>query len=237
MPRMTKNPPAKRFTAWSISRYLDHSGPDGCPRRSKLRHLDKIDAGPPGPALVRGRQVHVDGDAYLSKQTAKVPEAYTSFATEMRQLRPKLLAHEASWAFTKDWEPTGWFDANVWCRVRCDAVAKKLRTGALVIDFKTGQMRDYRREEYRMQLELYAVAAFAQLAGVKVVTCELWYVDHGVIYGGAEDGYVYQRSAFSTLVKTWADRVKKMMHDRVFSPRPGAYCRYCPYSKSKQCQY
>lgn len=231
---------SKRFKAWSISRYLDHSGPDGCPRRARLRHLDKVDAGPVSDAMRRGRAVHDAGEKWLNKKLHRMPIEYSMFRDEMRAARMHLLSHEACWAVDSKWAISDWFAADAWCRIKVDlVVGRKEKNRALMVDFKTGQMRTHRIEEYRMQLELYAIGAFICLDDLEYVECELWYLDQGIIYGGEQDGYVYTAQQANELRKVWASRVQPMLRDKSFKPRPGNYCMYCPYSSNRggQCKY
>src|SRR5690349_14925561 len=80
-----KSPPSQFFTAWSYSRWRDHSHPEqGCPRFAALKHLYKLDEGPKSPALLRGGQIDNEASAYLVSKirNPKLPDSLKKFAKQ-----------------------------------------------------------------------------------------------------------------------------------------------------------
>lgn len=228
-----------RFETWSFSRYMDHSGPDGCPYRAKLRHLDKKDKAPPGPALVRGAEVHATGARWLAGTLKKLPQEYAAFKSEMTWLKKHLECQEQDWGITRDWKPTGFFDADTWGRLKLDALTKAIKKVMKAVDFKTGKYKERNLVEYETQLELYGVVTLIKYPAVESVEAELWYLDEGLIHGGAEDGMVYHRDDLPRLIERWEERLRPMLEDRKFAPRPSGGCTWCPFSavKGGPCKY
>ncbi len=213
------------FTAWSYSRL---NAWEECPLRARLKLLDKRSE-PEGPALARGNAIHKEAEAFASGQTRGLPPSLAQLKDEFKDLKKAKPLVEQQWAFTSAWEPTGWFDANAWLRVICDAVTVNPPL-AVVIDHKTGKLR----EGYNDQVELFALAALAKFQDVAQVRTELWFLDHGVIRDNE-----FTRADEAKLRVKWEKRSRPMLLDKTFAPRPGWQCRYCYFTKEKggPCKY
>jgi hypothetical protein len=224
--------PVKMITAWSYSRYNDHSGRDGCPARTKYKHIDKVpETGPKSPALVRGEVIHKLAEDFLRGKIKKLPKELSLFPKEFAELRKMKAVPEGKWGMTVVWEPVDFFDwANAWVRVVLDAHYKPEPAVAKVIDFKTGKIYGDNQD----QLELYALAGFAHYPDVDSISTELWYLDQGEIKDRQ-----YNRKDVAKLQRKWRKNVIPILTDRKFLPRPGDYCGRCPYSQRKNgpCKY
>ena len=217
-------PPEPKITAWSYSRWSHYKG---CPRQAKYRHVEQRPEPPVGPAATRGGEIHDIAEAYLkAKRRPKMPTDLETFTDEFLELRKLRATAEGQWAFTKSWaKSTGWFDRNVWVRVKIDAYAVTGPHSARVIDYKTGKMKD----EHDNQLSLYALASFVRDPKLDNISAELWYLDHGVLVDMVYDRAVY----YEPLRANWAKKTKAMLADRQFVPTPGPACYFCPWSAKK----
>lgn len=228
--------PVKMFTAWSYSRWKDHSDPvTGCPRRAKYKHLDKLPE-ERGPALMRGGEIDEEATAYLTKPRTKLPKSLQNFTNEFAMLRKVKAVAQSKWAMTVDWKPTDFFNwTRAWCRVVLDAHFKPDPVTLRVIDFKTGRVYP----DNERQVELYAVAAFAQDPTIERAEVELWYLDQGLILPDKPTDRGYTRAELPKLQKLWRQRVTPLLSDKKFLPRPGKHCERCTYSSRKNgpCQY
>lgn len=224
--------PVKRFTAWSYTRLLDW---EECPLKAKLKHLDKLKE-PESPAMARGSAIHKEAEAYATGQLAKLPESLKLFKEEftaVRKLSKRLLV-EQQWGIAEDWSSTDWFDSDAlkrglpkpWLRVVIDLGFKASAKLARMIDHKTGKIRDTHKD----QLELYALAGFAQpeMKTVSEVSSELWYLDQGEIVEAK-----FKRKDAPDLQAKWRRRSLPMLADETFPACPGNGCRWCPFGKSK----
>lgn len=214
----------QRFTAWSYSRLQSY---DECPLKARLKFIDKLEEGPPGKALLRGTKIHEEAEAYLNAKRApkKFPATLEIFAAEFKMLRKLRAIAEGESAFTADWEPTGWFDSDTWCRVKTDANYMSNDNVYVVIDFKTGQLRQW----HENQLELYGLAGLIENPDADSVRAELWYLDHGDI---VEMEYTHEQK--DELIDKWSGKVKKMMADGLFKPTPSNNsCQWCNFKKAK----
>lgn len=212
--------PVKQFTAWSYSRLAAW---EDCPLRAKLKLLDKKTE-PEGPALARGNLIHGEAANYLTGKVRALPSSLVKLKTSFKELKAAKPMVEQQWAFDVNWQPVEWFAPTAHLRIICDAVTLPLPL-AVVVDHKTGKLR----EGYQDQVELFALGVMAKFAEVKEVRTELWYLDHGQIIPAEFD-----RSMETKLRAKWAKRVRPMLIDKTFAPRPGWVCRYCDFRKEKQ---
>lgn len=215
----------EQITAWSFSRWKDY---EKCPFYAKTKHIDKRKE-PGSPAMQRGGEIDKKCEQYLKLPLFKLPEEVKSFAKEFAVLKKLKPMTQENWAFNLAWEKVDWFAKDAWLRVKMDAAVKKAKRARL-IDFKTGKPKD----DHALQLELYALSGFLLFPEVTDIDTELWYTDLG-----KEDKKPFKRSQVPLLKETWLDRIKAMLTDKRFSPKPGNYCTWCPFSKAKggPCKY
>ncbi len=233
-----KKPTANQITSWSFSRYSTYKT---CPLKLKFSAVDKIPE-PPNDAMKRGAEIHKLAEDYITGKLRTLPKELKLFADEFKSLKLKYkkgvltdIMVEDSWAFTSTWGETVWNDwVNCWVRIKLD-LAHITEPGVLeVIDWKTGKYRDDSNEDYLEQLELYALGAFLMLRDINVVKPKLKYLDHGITFPPEGAFLVYRRSDLPKLKKTWEKRVKAMMNDKIFAPKPNNLCKWCFYRKSNK---
>lgn len=213
--------PVLRFTAWSLSRFGDY---DKCPAFAKFKHLEKRKE-PDSPAMARGTEVHKQAERAVNSSKAAIPPALKLFAKEFKAARKHKPFTEQQWAFNAQWQETDWFGANAWVRVIVDLGWHQVRENLLnIVDHKTGKMR----EEHRDNMSLYAIGGFIKFPRVERVKASFWYLDHGK----AVD-IEYDRDELAGMQRDWERAVRPMLTDTQFKPTPGAYCRWCPFSKAK----
>jgi len=220
------------ITAWSFSRWQVY---DECPYRAKLKFLERRPE-PSSPAGERGDLVHKSGEGFLlNPKLRKVPEGFTKFATQLRELRKCGAQPELQLTFTKNFEAqTGWFESNAWCRIKIDALVPL--EDSRVVDYKTGKVHP---EKHRLQGELYGLGGLLidpRPIPKRRTTVEFWYLDHGP---QMTEPVTYTGKDLPALKKAWLTRTKAMLTDRTFKPKPGAACRYCHFSKARggPCKY
>lgn len=225
-----------KITSWSFSRLADYTQ---CPLKAKLKHIERIKE-PPNAAMQRGAEIHTAIEHYV---TGLVPARLAGdsplrpILPELKRLRKKFLLHpelvivEDTWAFRADWTKTTYDDWNG-CAVRIKLDCAELNedgTKMIVTDWKTGKYRPEQQTEYHEQLDLYALGAFLWYPELKESTPRLVYADHGLIWPPADKPIVYQRAQLPLLKKKWEKRVKPMLNDTIFAPKPNNFCRWCHY--------
>jgi len=208
------------ITAWSYSRWRDY---EQCPLRAKFKHVDKIKE-PSNEAMDRGSAIHKLAEDFACGRLKLLPVELVKFKSKFLNLKKQKVLAEQEWAFDKNWNDVSWFAKEAWVRVKMDACYVSGEE-VYVIDHKTGK---YRAGEYTEQLELYALAALLKFPEAKSAICRLWFLD-----SGDEASYAATKEELKALKKKWVTRTKAMLNDKRFAPKPGNYCRWCPFSKSK----
>ena len=241
-----------QITAWSFSRYSVYKL---CPLKAKLAFIDKIKE-PPNDAMARGAEIHDKAEAYIKGALRQLPTELKLFKDEIKMLRElykkKLsgIVVEDTWAFTKDWDETVWNDwVRCWVRIKLDCAYyedTKKKDVMIIDDWKSGKFRPEKNDEYIEQLELYGLAALLLHPHVEVVKPRLAYTDLGRLYPDTDEGeeeIIFTRKDLPRLKKLWEKRVRPMLKDSVFAPRPNNLCNWCHYRKSNkvngggQCKY
>lgn len=212
---------------------------------------------PQNDAMARGDAIHkqaeafIKGTPYQGKVLRTVPADLKSFAAELKRLKElyKKVAYsmviEDNWSFTKAWDETAWNDwTYCWLRIKLDCAYHEDAETLVVRDWKSGKFREEKNEEYVEQCELYALAALLLHPHIKQVKTLLCYTDLGITWGAGEltgeDGQlIYTRADIPRLRKAWEKRVKPLMSDTIFAPRPNNLCRFCHYRAENggPCQY
>lgn len=244
---MPTKPAPSRIPSWSYSRYSTYGQ---CPAKAKFLYVDKKKE-PDSPAGLKGTRIHAiaalvatgklpapdrDNAALMPElrklltQKAMPPELVT-FKKEFAALRRAgNVLTEQEWAFTLNWEPTGWFDANCWLRIKVDAHwVEQVKKGTLrkthvqIVDHKSGKIYDSHKE----QRSLYALGAFLRYPEAASVTAAHWYLELGEEHKDA-----WEARELPALKAEWLRRTTAMLNDTTYAPRPGDYCKYCHFRKA-----
>lgn len=227
---------ADYFTSWSFSRWVDYTL---CPLKAYLAHIKGIRE-PKNDAMMRGQDIHDKAAGYIKGKIKKLPSELKLFKAEFDKLKKlyKQRIHpaiaEEDWAFTKTWDETQWNDwINCWVRIKLDCAHHEDDGETLIVtDWKTGKFREEDNALYLAQLELYALAAFLLKGHIETVKPRLVYLDLGISYPPPGRAIEYTRADLKKLKTTWEKRVKPMMADRKFAPRPNDKCRWCFFGQS-----
>lgn len=154
--------------------------------------------------------------------------------------KPYRMTVEDTWAFTKDWTQTTWNDwINCWVRIKVDCAHEVANDTLIVTDFKTGKFRPEEIQSYIEQLELYSLGALLTHPLIKVVKARLMYTDAGVIYPDKSNckdlgSLTFTQADVPKLKALWDKRVRAMLLDKSFAPRPNDKCRWCWYGQSSR---
>ena len=226
----------KQITSWSFSRYSTYKT---CPLKLKLGAIDRIQE-PPNAAMKRGADIHMMAENYIKGKLRLLPKELKLFSDEFKRLKAKYkkgvltdILVEDSWAFTAKWEQTTWNDwIKCWVRIKLDCAVIIKSGGLEVNDWKTGKFREESNDDYLEQLELYALGAFLMFPDLEEVHPKLKYLDHGITHPPEGVELIYKRSDIPKLKKAWEARVKPMLNDKIFAPKPNGLCKYCFYRKS-----
>lgn len=229
--------------AWSFSVLQDF---EECPHRVQLAKVKKVEQDR-GPAANRGNVVHEGAERYIQGKTNhprdgipsedlgkpgnKLFNAQMPLLDKLRERYAKgEVEVEQQWGFDLHWQSTGYFDKNIWARMKLDVLHHESETSAYMIDWKTG--RKFGNElKHGSQGICYAVGAFNRYPALEHLTCEFNYLDHDQTFAKV---FTRQRTHF--LQKRLTERAMKLTTAKVFPPKPSKKaCKYCPVKA--HCEY
>jgi CRISPR/Cas system-associated exonuclease Cas4 (RecB family) len=176
----------------------------------------------------RGTRVHEAAERYIRGGVELIPELI-KFKDEFENLREQYSAGRASlegeWGVTAEWTPTGWMGADVWLRIKLDALVHMNDEVAVVIDYKTGK-KTGNEIKHAEQGQLYAVGAKNRYPKLERVIVEFWYTDQDEMTSHTYDARQIERFRLKFHLRGIA-----MTTEEVFAPKPNAFnCKWCPYN-------
>ena len=174
-------------------------------------------------AMLYGTMFHTAAEEYIKDCTPMpVKFDYAVDALDSLQAKQGTKLCEYKLGLTKDLEPCGFFDKDVWFRGIADLI---ILDGdmAWVVDYKTGKSARYADKG---QLELMALATFKHFPEVQKVRAGLLFV---VSRDLVKD--TYTRDEERVLWHKWLTNYEKMeaaAANNVWNPRPSGLCkRHC----------
>lgn len=201
-------------------------------------HDEKRDA-----ALKKGRDTHDAAEQFVRGELVKLPSGLKKFARQFEEAKrafdtaPDSVEMEEDWGFTADWLVTGWWDDDVWLRVKLDYLEwlDDDKTAVWVKDYKTGR-KDGNEVKHAHQMQLYVVATFMRYPEVKVVKATFEYLDHAKV-----TTRTYSREQAMGFMPNFDRRGRALTEAKKFSPNPSRVaCRWCPFGPNKgngSCEY
>ena len=226
---------SNKITSWSFSRLNVYQS---CPKQAYFKFIRKLKE-PGSAAMDRGSEYHKLCENYLLKG-GRIPKELKLISDTLKDLRKRGAIPEADFTFKADWSRTRWDDwTGAWCRVKADVVIPPLvdnDNGVIEVhDFKTGRLKEG-YSEYSVQLELYGLAGLLAYPTAEKAETSLIFIDHGKLVPSEDE---FKRKDLKKLQKKWELRVRPMLNDTQFKPKPGDACRWCHFSKAKggECQF
>lgn len=219
---------------WSYSTY---NAFQRCPRRVYLEKIQQepqpaleIPDGKTEHPLDRGSRIHEAAELYVTEDVELIPELI-QFAEcfkavrRLQVLEPIDMVVEEEWAFTADWNVTGWHSDDAWLRMKLDLLLIRGSEGCLV-DYKSGR-RHGNEISHMMQAQLYQLGAFIRYPELTHITTEFWYVDVGEIAQAH-----FHRGYGMQFLPLFTQKGKEITDEVVFKAKPSPYaCKFCPYGK------
>ena len=231
---MNDIPKSKTIKAWSFSRLVKF---EECPYTIYLAAIKK--EAKPEPvegekesAGDRGTRIHQEAEDYVRGTIHELPTTLKKLEKDFTYLKTMYaegkVELEEDWGFDRDWNSTGYFDDNIWLRVKCDVVIHHDKTQATVIDHKTG--KSWGNEVKHMQQgQLYAVAAFMKYPDLERIDVEIYYIDEGKIKKKS-----YSRDKFLRYLERFTERGLRVTTTIDFRAKPNIHnCRFCDYGPNK----
>ena len=222
---------------WSFSRLANY---EECPYRLYLSAVERR----PGPArgedhpAERGTRIHTACERYVKDEGPLVKEM-RRFETDFEALKEHYndghVQLEGDWGFDIDWQQTGWWDDNVWARIKLDAFRRYDDQTAGLIDYKTGKKMG-NEVKHTQQAQLYAVGAFMRYPEIDLIHASFWYLDQGQRFNKT-----YKRDNLALYLKKFNQRALALTTAANFPAKPNKMkCRWCEYGINKgtgECPY
>lgn len=219
----------KQITAWSYSRLQTY---EACPYKAKLSYIDKVPT-KQGPAMARGSEIHKKAEDFIMGKLPRLPKELVNYKDDFAKAKKAAKDSEVEvfveqqWGLARDWSETSWFGRDTWGRVVVD-YGVHYDDFIRLVDHKTGKQY----ENHREQLEPYAIAGLHRFPNAEAVSAEMWYLDHDQATIPKLE-IEFTRSDLPKLEKKWEAKIKPMLADKRFAPRPGSACRFCDFSAAK----
>lgn len=196
-----------------------------CPWRHYLTKISKEIVEPTTPALSEGRATHkaledgVNGKAMLGYY-----QKYQPIVQRVRAATGQKHT-EVKFGVTANFQRTGFFDKNVWCRGVIDLAVVGANTGVLV-DWKTGKPK-----EDSDQLKLFSAAGFTMYPFLKKMKTGFAWLDHDKI-----TTETYYPEDVPIIWQEFIPRVKRMeiaQERGQWIKQPSGLCGWCPVGRAK----
>lgn len=219
------------INAWSYSRLKKF---EACRYQAFLAYVEKI-PDPSGPAALRGSAIHKDAELFIKSELDTIPPTLTKIEKDLLRFRDLhkrgLGTCEENWAFTINWEPTGWFADNAWARVKVDFEARELPHQAEIVDFKTGKKWG-NEVAHAQQGQQYEIATFLKYPDVQICKTRFLYTDQPAPNNITER--ITNRETALRILPALHSRALALTECTEFPPNPNKFnCKWCPYKPSK----
>lgn len=195
-----------------------------CPRKYYRLRVVKDIVEPPQQHLIYGTEVHQAAEDYVCADKSLDPRyAFMKPVLDALKAAPGEKHCEYEMGLTKDFQPCGFKDPNVWFRGIADLLIID-GDKAHLVDYKTSKSSQYAD---RKQLELLALLTFKHFPKIKSIKA-------GLVFVVAED---LVKATFTDDVQetAWAkwlpeiQRLEKAMETDVWNAVPNFTCRkFCP---------
>ena len=216
--------PSKKPFTWS---YTNLNSFETCPKRYHLTKILKAVSDPPSEEMNWGRTVHKALEDRIKRKTP-LPEGMDKWEPITATIEQWGTQHktERQLAITSGFQPTGWFEKDVWARAVLDiSFVPKDQDGLAVLDYKTGK-----KDPSSEQLKLFAAFAFIHEVDIdKVKTGFVWLKEP------PKSRYTVENYHRADTLHIWGEflpRIKRMQEaydTDTWPAKPSGLCRaWCP---------
>ena len=212
-----------KLKTWSYSAATTF---EKCPKQYYHLYVAKdVKTDPNQQHFLYGNEVHKAAELYVRDGVA-LPGKFDMFQSILDKVKQipgdKYCEHKIG--LTKDLEPTGFFDDNVWWRGVIDLlIIDKDKKLATVIDYKTGKSSQYADTR---QLSLMGVGVFKHFPDVDNIKSALMFLVSKELI--KED---YNSKKVDDMFEEWGKmihRIDTAYETDVFNAVPNFGCRWCP---------
>lgn len=207
-----------KLTAFSYSRL---NAREECPKKYYAVSVAKSHKEEESEHTSYGTEVHLAFANYLKTGKALPLHMvqYTKYLAEIKKY-PGTFITEQKLAINASYEPTGWFDGDVYCRIISDLTILN-GTTAVMWDWKTGKIKD----DFT-QLRLAGAVMFLLVPELQRIVLAYFWLKNKKI--------TKEIMTRDQMPGVWSDLLPRIQayqdaHAAMdFPPKPSWLCRYCP---------
>lgn len=205
--------------SWSYSKLSLY---EKCPAQYRYRYVQKLPT-PKSEAASRGTEIHESIENFLRGRhlSDKLHESVQKYADLFLGIAARDPVIEEKLALNEAWEIVPWEEG--WLRLAIDSYYLEKKE-APVQEWKSGKQYD----DHVEQRKLYATVLMRKYPEIKRVPVKTIYTDLGKAVKE-----VYTRDHVDDIMEEFDRRVSFMRYDDEMAPRPGWYCRFCPFTRMK----
>jgi|SaaInlStandDraft_5_1057022.scaffolds.fasta_scaffold01038_16 CRISPR/Cas system-associated exonuclease Cas4 (RecB family) len=207
-----------------------------CPRKFRLQYLDKVEEFKyvESPAAARGTKLHAQLEDWVKAKIESKPSVKLSKECESAiPIVEKLVDQyenvypEQKVSINLDHKEVSWFDRSTYYRGIIDLMVTD-GDKAVVIDYKSGKVRDY--DGFGGQLHLMAMIVFSIRPEINKVTAAYLFLDHK-----QTTTVEFTRDDMSALMKYYKKQFDLVNAETEFKPTVNRYCHWCT-ATNEQCE-
>ncbi len=196
-----------------------------CPWRHYLTKISKEVVEPTTPALAEGRATHKAlEDGVNGKAMQQYYQKYKPIVDRVRRAKGAKYT-EQKFGVTKNFNRTGFFDKDAWCRGVIDLAVVGTKVG-IILDWKTGKPKIDSD-----QLKLFSAVGFGMYPFLERIKSGYVWLDHNKI-----DTETYVREDRPLIWQEFIPRVQRMeiaQEKNDWPVRPSGLCGWCPVGKAR----
>jgi len=220
-----------------------------CPKKFKLQYIDKIRIeSEPQLALFRGSYAHeilehnfdynipvTLNEVFTQEEADKVIDMIKKFrCTELGKNIDKLINHknsikEEDFAFDTKMNLVNFWNKSAWLRGSADLYNINI-SQPTIIDYKTGKDKSKDEDFGYEQGMMYAIYMFIRFPELKEITAVFVFVEHST-----KKEILYTRDNFTSYIKLFYNKTKKIECTDIFKENISALCEYCDFNGTEWC--
>jgi len=209
-----------------------------CPRQFKVKYVTKTYPNESdNPYFVKGHKIHKELDDYIiAKQSDKKTSAKVGKIAQrgLRMIDVTFnsfdeVASEKKISVDKSFKEVTWFDKTTYYRSIFDMVAKR-DDSALLVDWKTGKVRDYDSKPTG-QLHLGAAILLSTNPEINTVTTAYVFVEHK-----QSIKMTFYRKNLAESIDAFHAAYDEVAADTEFKPKVNRNCFFCRVSPA-DCEF
>ena len=212
--------------AWSYSSIKTF---DQCPKKYYHLRIAKDVKDGDTTATLYGKELHTAAELYVRDGT-EIPPKFSFIKTTLEALN-KIEGEkhcEIKLGVAKregEFEPCGFFDADVWWRGIADLLIIQ-GDKAFLVDYKTSKNAKYADLK---QLDLLAGAVFTHYPQIKTIKSALLFVVSNEVV--KKEHTASLRTAYLSVMHPELTRLEAAIETKVWNPNSGPLCKYCPVTE------